>query len=157
MTSRRQFFLGSTLLFMGVRGAPAGWAATGFAVTHSDAEWHRRLTPLQFAVLREAATERPWSSPLLGEHRAGHFGCAGCRILAFDAQTKFDSGTGWPSFYRPMPHAVRERTDRSLGMERTEVLCATCGGHLGHVFNDGPAPTGLRYCLNGAALMFQPA
>jgi peptide-methionine (R)-S-oxide reductase len=154
MTSRRQFCLASTALLLVGRAARA---APHYPVSHTDAEWRRLLTPAQYDVLREAGTEPPWSSPLLNEHRAGRFACAGCDTAAFDASTKFDSGTGWPSFYRALPHAVQERADGSLGMERTEVRCATCGGHLGHVFDDGPAPTGLRYCMNGVALAFHPA
>ena len=135
---------------------PTRGQAAGFPLTHSDAEWHRILNPRQFAVLRRAATEPPFSSPLLKEHRRGVFGCAGCRHDLFASTTKFESGTGWPSFWKPLAKAVRTRTDRSLGFERTEVLCATCGGHLGHVFDDGPKPTGLRYCMNGLALQFRP-
>jgi peptide-methionine (R)-S-oxide reductase len=134
-------------------------AASGgrFAVNYSPAEWKRRLGLKRYAVLREAATERPFSSPLDREHRKGMFACAGCARPLFSSATKFDSGTGWPSFWRPLPRAVVTRADRSLAMERTEVLCARCGGHLGHVFDDGPKPTGLRYCMNGLALNFRPA
>jgi peptide-methionine (R)-S-oxide reductase len=111
----------------------------------------------RYDVLRKAATERPFSSPLLKEHRKGFFVCAGCGLPLFSASTKFESGTGWPSFWKPLPNAVVTRPDRSLLMQRTEVLCARCGGHLGHVFDDGPKPTGLRYCMNGLALNFRPA
>ena len=128
-----------------------------FEVTHTDAEWHRLLSPAQYRVLREAGTENPFSSPLDDEHRKGVFACAGCGLDLFDADTKFDSGTGWPSFWQPIAHSVIEQPDHSLGMERTEVLCRRCGGHLGHVFDDGPKPTGLRYCMNGLALTFHPA
>jgi peptide-methionine (R)-S-oxide reductase len=128
-----------------------------FAVVKSPAEWRRQLGPARFEILREAGTERPFSSPLDSEHRPGQFRCAGCGQPLFDSSTKFDSGTGWPSFYRPLPHAVVTRSDRSLLMQRTEVLCSRCGGHLGHVFPDGPKPTGLRYCMNGLALIFVPA
>jgi peptide-methionine (R)-S-oxide reductase len=131
--------------------------AGAFEVTYAAAEWRRKLGPQRYAVLREAATERPGSSPLLGEHRKGLFACAGCALPIFASSTKFDSGTGWPSFFRPLPHAVVTRSDRTLGTERTEVLCRRCGGHLGHVFDDGPPPTGLRYCMNGLALTFRPA
>lgn len=128
-----------------------------FAVVKTPAEWRRQLGPQRYEILREAGTERPFSSPLDQEHRHGQFHCAGCLQPLFDSSTKFDSGTGWPSFYRPLPHAVVTRTDHSLMMERTEVLCSRCGGHLGHVFPDGPKPTGLRYCMNGLALIFVPA
>jgi peptide-methionine (R)-S-oxide reductase len=108
-------------------------------------------------VLRHEATERPFSSPLNNEHRAGVFACKGCALPLFDARTKFDSGTGWPSFYAPLKNALGTTTDTSLFMTRTEVHCRRCGGHLGHVFDDGPRPTGLRYCMNGAAMTFTPA
>ena len=126
-----------------------------FKVAYSDAEWRQRLTPDQYNVLRKADTEAPFSSPLNDEHRAGIFGCAGCALDLFSSTTKFDSGTGWPSFWKAMDDAVLERTDNTLGMARTEVLCRQCGGHLGHVFDDGPEPTGLRYCMNGVALSFR--
>jgi peptide-methionine (R)-S-oxide reductase len=122
-----------------------------------DAEWRKRLGPQAYAVLRQAATERPFSSPLNKEHRKGIFACAGCGQKLFDSRTKYDSRTGWPSFWRPLPKAIGTSVDRDLGMDRTEVHCANCGGHLGHVFDDGPMPTGLRYCMNGVALKFVPA
>jgi peptide-methionine (R)-S-oxide reductase len=137
--------------------SPSVAAPRAFAVTHSPAEWKHLLGPDRYAVLREASTERPFSSPLLNEHRRGTFACAGCALPLFSSATKFDSGTGWPSFWRALPNAVITRSDRSLMMERTEVLCARCDGHLGHVFDDGPKPTGLRYCMNGLALKFVPA
>ncbi len=125
-----------------------------FGVTHTDAEWRQLLTPDQYAVLRQQATERAFTSPLDHEKRAGTFTCAGCGNALFSSKTKFDSGTGWPSFWKPLPNAVGNDSDTTLGMERTEIHCARCGGHLGHVFDDGPPPTGLRYCMNGVALKF---
>ena len=123
----------------------------------SDAEWRKELSPEAYRVLREHGTERPFTSPLNDEKRKGMFICAGCGRELFESDTKFDSGCGWPSFYQPASEAaVAERADNSLFMHRTEVLCEDCGGHLGHVFNDGPNPTGLRYCINGAALNFKP-
>ncbi|MDP9584789.1 UNVERIFIED_ORG: peptide-methionine (R)-S-oxide reductase [Burkholderia contaminans] len=131
--------------------------AAPFEITRSDAEWRRRLTPAQYTVLRNAGTEPPYSSPLNAEHRHGTFACAGCDLALFSSDTKFDSHTGWPSFWKPLDHAVATATDPSYGMARTEVHCRRCGGHLGHVFDDGPPPTGLRYCMNGLALAFHPA
>ena len=131
--------------------------AQTYRVSYSDAEWRRRLTPAQHAVLRQEDTERPYSSPLNDEHRRGTFLCAGCGNELYSSETKFESGTGWPSFYRPLPGAVGTKTDLKIGYPRTEVHCADCGGHLGHVFRDGPRPTGLRYCMNGMALKFRPA
>ncbi|MDH2130878.1 peptide-methionine (R)-S-oxide reductase MsrB [Sphingobium yanoikuyae] len=122
----------------------------------TDAQWRSRLSPWAYKVLRQGATEFPDSSPLNREHRAGTFTCAGCAQKLFSSKTKFDSGTGWPSFYAPLPRAIGTSRDFSLGVSRTEVHCARCGGHLGHVFDDGPKPTGLRYCMNGVALAFSP-
>jgi len=127
-----------------------------FEVHHSDAEWRALLTPAQYATLREEATERPFSSPLDHEMRRGTFACAGCALPLFSSGTKYDSHTGWPSFWQPLPNAVAKRIDTTLGMQRDEVHCRRCGGHLGHVFDDGPPPTGLRYCMNGVALTFSP-
>jgi peptide-methionine (R)-S-oxide reductase len=129
--------------------------AEHFAVTKTDAEWRAQLTPVQYKVLRQDATEIPYTSPLLNEHRAGLFDCAGCDLPLFSSTTKFESGTGWPSFYAPLEGAVGETRDTTLGMVRTAVHCHRCGGHLGHVFDDGPKPTGLRYCMNGVALAFK--
>lgn len=126
-----------------------------FEVQKTPEEWKRQLTPAQYGILREHGTERPYSSPLNKEHRKGTFACAGCALPLFASETKFDSGTGWPSFYQPLPGAVGTTDDRSYLMLRTEVHCHRCGGHLGHVFEDGPKPTGLRYCMNGVALNFK--
>ncbi len=131
--------------------------AKAFEVTRTDAEWRARLTSAQFDVLRGHGTERAFTSPLDREKRAGLFACAGCGLELFSSETKFDSGTGWPSFYAPLPNAIGSSTDYRLIVPRTEVHCRRCGGHLGHVFKDGPPPTGLRYCMNGVALNFLPA
>jgi peptide-methionine (R)-S-oxide reductase len=154
--------------FLGLAGAGAAGvlllgrsgnasAPTLFSVNRTPAQWRQLLGPQRYHILREGGTERAFTSPLLREHRKGLFVCAGCALPLFNSATKFESGTGWPSFWRALPRAVIERTDRSLLMDRTEVLCARCGGHLGHVFEDGPKPTGLRYCMNGLALKFRAA
>jgi peptide-methionine (R)-S-oxide reductase len=125
-------------------------------IPKSEEQWRVALTPEQFQVLRQHGTERAWTSPLNEEHRDGTFSCAGCGQPLFKADTKFDSGTGWPSFFVPIENAIETTTDRKFGMVRTEVHCSQCKGHLGHVFEDGPAPTGLRYCMNGVSLAFEP-
>jgi peptide-methionine (R)-S-oxide reductase len=133
-----------------------GRAAQPFEITHTETEWRTMLTPEQYRVLRQEGTERPFTSPLNDEHRPGTFACAGCGLPLFVTDTKFNSGTGWPSFWQPIEGAVATTEDRQLGMVRTEVHCHRCGGHLGHVFDDGPKPTGLRYCMNGVAMTFTP-
>lgn len=138
---------------------PANTKATAekpFPVTKTDAEWKQQLTPEQYNILRKEGTERAFTGKYWDEHAHGIYRCAACGQELFSSDTKFDSGTGWPSFYQPIvPDAVRERVDGSFGMQRTEVVCGRCGGHLGHVFDDGPKPTGLRYCMNSAAMDFQ--
>lgn len=161
MIERRTFLglagaVGVSGLFLFSRSGSAVQAMR-LSVNHTPNEWRRILGPERYAVLREASTERPFTSPLLKEHRRGTFVCAACALPLFSSTTKFESGTGWPSFWQALPHAVVTRADHSLMMERTEVLCARCGGHLGHVFDDGPKPTGLRYCMNGLALNFRLA
>lgn len=145
--------LGTAVVWPSARAA----APERFEIVRTPEEWRRILTPSQYAVLREEATERPGSSPLNREHRRGLFLCAGCTLPLFSSAAKFESGTGWPSFTAPLKRAVATRVDRSLFMLRTEVHCRRCGGHLGHVFDDGPRPTGKRYCMNGTALKFRPA
>jgi peptide-methionine (R)-S-oxide reductase len=125
-------------------------------VTHSDEEWRKLLSPESYEVLRHAGTERPFSSPLDDEKRPGTYACAACNLALFSSKTKYDSGSGWPSFWAPLPNAVVTKTDKSLLMVRDEVRCRRCDSHLGHVFDDGPKPTGLRYCMNGVALRFRP-
>ena len=169
MFSRRQFLvasggLGAAALVIGV--LPKFSASVAlidearamevFEVTHSDSEWRALLSAEQYEILREEGTERAYSSLLNNEHRKGIFACAGCDLPLFSSDTKFDSRTGWPSFWAPLDNAVATRQDRSFGVLREEVHCRRCGGHLGHVFEDGPKPTGLRYCMNGLALKFEP-
>jgi peptide-methionine (R)-S-oxide reductase len=140
----------------GCRAAPAAAATEKFPVQMPDAAWKAKLGPAAYDVLRHEGTERPFSSPLNAEHRAGIFACRGCGQRAFSSSTKFESGTGWPSFWAALPRAVASRVDGSMMMERTEIHCTRCGGHLGHVFDDGPKPTGKRYCMNGVAMTFSP-
>jgi peptide-methionine (R)-S-oxide reductase len=149
-----------TTVLTGIAGlllaGAAGARAARVRVTHSDAEWRKLLSPEAYDVLRHEGTERAFSSPLDEEKRAGTYACAGCDLPLFSSKTKFDSGTGWPSFWAPLPNAVATRHDATFGWDRTEVHCVRCEGHLGHVFDDGPKPTGLRYCMNGVALRFRP-
>lgn len=144
-----------SMAFFGRSSAAEG--AASFELELTEAEWRQRLSPEAYKVLRGHGTERAGTSPLNIEKRPGVFHCAGCDLPLFDAATKYESGTGWPSFYRPLDNAIGTREDRSFFMVRTEVHCRRCGGHLGHVFDDGPPPTGLRYCMNGVALAFRPA
>ena len=156
MQSRRTLL--QSLLLGGASVAAGVWPALSkaYQVTHTDAEWRKLLSPAEYDVLRRQGTEAPWTSPLLNEHRKGTFVCRGCALPLFSSTTKFDSGTGWPSFWQPLPHVIETTTDNSWIESRIEVHCARCGGHLGHVFDDGPKPTGLRYCMDGVALTFKP-
>ena len=159
MVTRRVFLeIGAAgLALAAIRWSTVGpSAAETFAVNYSEDEWHKRLTPNQYAVLRQAATETPFTSPLLHEERRGNFGCAGCDLDLFSSTTKFDSGTGWPSFFTLIPGSLATKQDFKLIAPRTEYHCVRCGGHHGHLFDDGPPPTGLRYCNNGVALRFIP-
>ena len=164
MIDRRSLLLaGASLGALAVTHSPSQGATmttTTEAIdfkTLSDMEWRHRLNANQYTILRAHGTERPGSSPLNKEKRKGLFACAGCDLPLFSSDTKFESGTGWPSFYAPLPNAVETKTDRAFFMTRTEVHCSRCEGHLGHVFDDGPKPTGLRYCMNGVALKFKAA
>ena len=158
--SRRQLLSGAGIVAATLALSMVGGSAVAkprYAVNLSDAEWRKRLSPAAYNVLRQEATERAWSSPLLKEHRRGIFACAGCGQPLFRSQAKYDSGTGWPSFKAPIGGAIGMSTDHKIGIPRTEVHCRRCGGHLGHVFDDGPPPTGKRYCMNGVALKFREA
>ncbi len=162
--NRRSFLFGSAgALALAGGGAAIWWSdmtspvrADGFEITRSEAQWRSMLSDAQYRVLREAGTERPYTSPLLEEEREGEYDCAGCDLALYSSATKYDSGTGWPSFYEALPDAVGTRPDGVFG-NQTEVHCRRCGGHLGHIFDDGPAPTGKRHCINGIALTFRPA
>ena len=160
MLTRRNFILGGTAL----ASAAAFWwiyetseGVQSFEIERSDDEWRNQLTRSQFRVLRQHHTEPAYSSSLNYEKRRGTFGCAGCELPLFSSDTKYDSRTGWPSFYEPLPNALGKRRDYALLIPRTEVHCRRCGGHLGHVFEDGPPPSGLRYCINGIAMTFTPS
>jgi peptide-methionine (R)-S-oxide reductase len=164
MMTRRRFFgwvggiSGAIAASRWLFAPPDTHAAGGsFEITRSDAEWRKTLNAEQFAVLRQHGTERPWTSPLNKEYGRGTYVCAGCELRLFSSDTKYDSGTGWPSFWAPIEGAIGTTVDTSFFMKRTEVHCRRCGGHLGHVFDDGPKPTGLRYCINGVSLKFIPA
>lgn len=155
---QRRFLVGTALAgsLLAVTGLGTG-RARAFEVERSDAEWRKRLSPLEYKVMRKQGTERAGSSPLDKNYQAGTYHCRGCDLPLYSSKTKFDSGTGWPSFFKPLPRAVETMPDRGIFGTRTEVHCRRCGSHLGHVFNDGPPPTGKRYCMNGVSLVFRTA
>jgi peptide-methionine (R)-S-oxide reductase len=147
----------ATFMAAAISGCAKAAPAEHFEVTKTDAEWRKQLSPAQYNILRQQGTETPFTSPLNHFYKAGQYSCVGCDLPLFSSTTKFDSGTGWPSFWKPLPGAVAISKDGALGMVRNEVHCRRCGGHLGHVFDDGPQPTGLRYCMDGVALKFKAA
>ena len=155
--TRRKFALAGAAAAAAVSGGAQAESGARFEVTHTEEEWSKILTPDQFYVLRKQGTERAGTSPLNNVKRKGTFVCAGCDLPVYSSETKYESGTGWPSFWKPLDNAVGKSEDRSWFSVRTEIHCRRCGGHLGHVFDDGPKPTGLRYCMNGVAMKFEPA
>lgn len=160
MTTRRAFLASATALggtALASSFLPSAALAQNFEITHSEADWKKMLSKAEYKILRQKGTERPGSSELNREKRAGTFHCKGCDLPLYSSETKYMSGTGWPSFWAPIDNAVLTRPDNTLFMKRTEVICRRCGSHLGHVFEDGPKPTGLRYCMNGLAMTFKPA
>ncbi|MEM6479529.1 MAG: peptide-methionine (R)-S-oxide reductase MsrB [Pseudomonadota bacterium] len=157
MPVTRRKIIGSGLAAAGVAAFPGGLSAAPFEITRSEAEWRAMLSPLQFKVMRQEGTERPFSSPLDKNYARGLYHCRGCDLAVYSSETKYDSGTGWPSFWAALPRAIGTKQDRKLIRLRTECHCRRCGSHFGHIFNDGPEPTGKRHCLNGASLVFRAA
>ena len=155
--ARRSVLAGCSAFAAIASGLSAPARAKRFEVELSDAQWRSKLGPERYRILRQAGTERPYSSTLNKEKRKGIYACAGCNLPLFSSAAKFDSGTGWPSFWKPLPNAIGTSRDRALGMIRVEEHCRRCGGHLGHIFDDGPPPTGKRHCINGLSLIFRPA